>query len=116
MKSKERIGAFVQLHLLMLVFSLYSLFAKLAAPNPVLSFRFLLFEGLAFLMLGIYAIFFQQILKKMKLTIAYSNKAVVIVWVLLWSVLFFQGTVTWGNVLGLVLIIAGIWLMVSDDG
>ena len=124
--ASTRVKSFVKLHLLMFIFSLSALFLKLASAylpgadkytGNLLTWEIVLYFGLGFLMLGVYAIFFQQILKHMKLTTAYSNKAVVIVWALLWDLLVFkESVITWGKLAGFIIIIAGICLMVNDDG
>ena len=106
---------FIQLHMLMFVFSLSSLFLKLASDSVLLSWEFILYFGLGFAMLGIYALFFQQILKKMKLTSAYANKAIVIVWALIWDLLFIrESAFTLGKPIGFVIILAGIYLMADN--
>ena len=40
--------------------------------------------------LGIYAIGWQQVIKRMPLTTAYANKAVTLVWGLVWGLLLFH--------------------------
>ena len=61
-------------------------------------------------MLGLYALGWQQILKKMSLFMAYSGKAVVILWGILWGVLLFQETISTRKIIGAVIIMAGIVL------
>ena len=115
--EKSKIKSFLMLHALMFVFSLSSLFLKFASGSELISWNFVIFFALGFLMLGIYAIFFQQILKSMKLTTAYANKAAVIIWGLLWDILFIKETsLTWGKAGGFILIVTGIYLMVKEDG
>ena len=57
----------------------------------------------------------QQVLKRMPLTVAFANKAVVIIWGIVWGMLFFGETLRISMVVGSVIIIAGIYLVVSDD-
>ena len=51
----------------------------------------------------------------MPLTVAFANKAVVIIWGIVWGMLFFGETLRISMVVGSVIIIAGIYLVVSDD-
>ena len=67
-------------------------------------------------MLGIYAIVWQQIIKKLPLTVAYANKAITVVWGILWGILFFDESISFFKILGAMIIIAGIVLYVTSDG
>ncbi len=69
--------------------------------------RFLLLLLGEFAVLGTYAILWQQLIKKFELSIAYANKAMTLLWSLLWSVLFFDGTISIAKLLGIFLVIAG---------
>lgn len=62
------------------------------------------------MLLGVYAIGWQQIIKRMPLTAAYANKAVTTVWGLVWGVLFFKERVTFGKIIGVILVVAGVAL------
>ena len=76
----------------------------MAAQNDFLSFGFIFWYGLVILNLGIYAIVWQQIIKHLPLTTAYANKAVTIVWGILWGLLFFQEQIKWNMVVGAVIV------------
>lgn len=113
-KKKFDIKSFVLLHVILLMYSFCSVFSKLASEQEFLSFTFFLFYGLVLLVLGLYAILWQQVLKKMPLTTAFSNKAVVIVWGMMWGALFFAEQITWYMIVGSIIIFAGVVLVVSD--
>lgn len=51
----------------------------------------------------------------MPLTTAFANKAVTIIWGMLWGVLIFRESITPAMIIGSVVIIAGIWLVVTSD-
>ena len=74
----------------------------------------LLFLGLEFGTLAVYAVLWQQTLKRMPLSFAYSNKAVCTLWAYLFGLLFFGESLTWGKGIGLAVVLAGVWLVVSD--
>jgi len=57
---------------------------------------------------------FLAIIKKFELSIAYANRAMVIVWSMLWAVLIFKDTITLQNVLGIALIVIGTVIVNKD--
>ncbi len=59
-----------------------------------------------------YALVWQQFLKGFDLTVAFANKAVVIVW----GILFYQEEITWNVLFGAVTIIVGIWMVAKNEG
>ena len=107
---------FLALHALLLLFSLTTVLSKLAAGEECLSPRFCLFFGGEFVLLGIYALGWQQILKRLPLTVAYTNKAVTLLWSLVFGVLLFHETVSVKQLVGCALAIAGVILFVRADG
>ena len=88
---------------------------KKAFEQPFLSFYFLLFAGLAVLFLGIYALLWQQVLKKLPLTVAFTNKAICIAWGMLWGALFLGDNITWYKIVGSIIVFAGVVLVVSNN-
>ena len=115
MRKTEK-WVFPALHLLLLLFSLTTVLSKLAAGEDFLSLRFCLFFGGEFVLLGIYALGWQQILKRLPLTLAYTNKAVTLVWSMVFGVLLFHETVSLKQVIGCALAVAGVVLFVCADG
>ena len=81
-----------------------------------MSVRFCLYYGTVILLLGVYAIGWQQVIKRIPLTTAFANKAVTVVWGLVWGALFFHEAVTPGKLLGAALVIAGVILFERADG
>lgn len=107
---------FLALHLLLLLFAFTTVLSKLAAGEDFLSLRFCLFFGGEFVLLGIYALGWQQILKRLPLTVAYANKAVTLVWSLVFGALLFHEQVQLKQVIGCALAAAGVVLFVKADG
>ena len=103
------------LHLILVLFSVTSIFSKLAANEEFLSFKFILFYGLVILCLFIYAIAWQQIIKRMPIVTAYANKAVTVIWGIVFGRLIFGEEITLPKIIGAVIIIAGVYLVVSGD-
>ncbi len=113
-ENKPRVLDYILLHALLLFYSAGAVCSKLAAAQELFSLKFFLYYGLVLLNLACYALFWQQILKKIPLTVAFANKAVTIVWGLLWGLLFFHEVITIGKVVGSLLIIAGVLIVVTD--
>lgn len=103
------------LHLLLMVYSCSGIFSKLAAGVPFFSFEFCLYYAGLIALLGLYAIGWQQVLKRLPLTTAFSSKAVTIVWGIIWGCVFFAEPITAGKVIGALLIIAGVVLFSHAD-
>ena len=77
--------------------------------------RFVLFYGIVLLILFVYAIAWQQIIKKMPLVTAYANKAITVIWGLIWGLLIFQEPLSLWNIAGAIIIIVGIMFVVKSD-
>lgn len=104
------------LHLLMMFYAIGGIFSKNAANEPFLSTKFFINYMAVLLILMVYAVFWQMILKKIPLTIAMANKSVTVIWGLIYGFLFFGEKITVGNLIGAAVIIAGIVIVVSADG
>jgi drug/metabolite transporter (DMT)-like permease len=63
---------------------------------------------------GMYAILWQYILKIFDVNVAYSHSAVYNIWSLVWAWLIFSERINPGNLVGTVLIIAGIWVIRNE--
>lgn len=98
------------LHLLLVLYSLSSVVSKLAANVEFLSPEFLLLYLGVLVILAVYAAGWQQILKRLPLTTAFSNKAITVVWGIIWGAIFFSEPISLPKVIGAILIIIGIVL------
>lgn len=105
------IKGFILLQLSFLIYSCSSVVAKFASGNDVMSFKFILFYGLEVFILGVYAILWQQAIKKYELSVAYANKAVTLLWALLWSVVLFKETLKWNHIAGICIVMIGIYIL-----
>lgn len=125
------LGSFLLLHITLLLYAVISIFAKLAglsmaAGEPGVSlFLFgltlslpgkqtLWYLGLEFSALLLYTILWQQVLRRMPLSFAYSNKAVCTLWTFLFGLLVFGEAFTFAKGVGLCVVILGVYLVVSD--
>ena len=114
--DKQKLKSYISLHILLAVYSLVGICSKLAGQNKFSSFWFIFFYGLVILNLGVYAIVWQQIIKKLPLNTAYSNKAITIVWGILWGFVFFREQIKWNMLLGAAIVILGVIVVVRADG
>ncbi len=103
------------LQLVIIIYTLSGVAAKGASGYEPLSWQFIFFYGLEIAILGVYAILWQQIIKRFDLSIAYANRSMAILWSLVWAVIFFHEKITVNNVLGVLIVLAGT-ILVNTDG
>ncbi|MCU7585858.1 transporter [Adlercreutzia muris] len=111
----KRAVTLIALHLLLLVYSLSGIFSKNAAHEPFMSPMFIALYGGMLLILFIYAIGWQQILKRLSLSLAFANKAVTVVWGMVWGFFIFGEPISALNLIGAALVIAGVVLYARAD-
>lgn len=104
------------LHLFLMVYSTGGIVSKLAAGHPFMSPAFIALYSIEILILGFYAIGWQQFIKRMPISVAYANKAVTVVWGCVWGVLIFHEHLTAGKIVGAALVLAGVALYGYSDG
>lgn len=114
MKNKQ-IFSFVLMHFGFLIYSLYSLLGKFASKYDFLSLNFCFIYCCLVLILFIYAILWQQILKVFELSIATANKSATIIWGLVWSKIFFNEDISIKKIIAIVLIICGIIILSTTN-
>lgn len=111
----EQIKKYIQLHLNILLFSLTGIFSKLASiqyNEHGLSAPLL--YVFAFLMLancGVYALAWQRIIKKFSLSTAYAHRSVYLIWSQIWAVLIFHESLSWNNMIGMLIVLAGVMVV-----
>ena len=90
------------------LYSCTSFFTKYASLQEFLSLPYLLGLAGTFAVMAVYALLWQQILKRIELTTAYMFKGTSLIFVLLFSALIFNETITVWNIVGASLIVGGI--------
>lgn len=97
--------------ILSLLYSFITIVMKETSSYPQMSVRWVVgYAGVLFLFF-IYALLWQQVLKKVTLVTAYAFKGTCIIFTLLFSMMIFGEVITVNNVIGSLAIIAGIILM-----
>jgi len=114
-KKNNRAKIFVLLYLSLVIQSLSSVFIKYAGKFETLSREFIFFYVLALGCLGAFAIMWQLLLELIPLTTAYLRKGILYILILIWSVLLFGEQVTLNNIIGSIIIIAGISIHGMDE-
>ncbi len=116
-QTKNNWKDYMLLHTILLLYSLGSVCSKIAAGHPFLSLPFILAYGMVLVIMFSYALVWQQVLKRFDLTVAFANKAVVIIWGIVWGVVFFHEKITWNMMAGALIIMIGIGIVVrgNDD-
>ena len=114
--KKKNLLDIVLLEVSVVVYSLSTVAANMASKQEFLSLKYILFFGLDFCILGVYAILWQQVIKKFQLSIAYANKAVTLLWSMLWNFIIFSQGITPGKVAGVLLVMVGVIVMNMGEG
>ena len=110
MKKTLNILSILALILINLLYSTVGIFTKLASQQDFLSWGYLLSFGGAVGVIGVYAILWQQVIKRIELSTAYMFKGTTIIFTMLFAYWLFGEQITWNNILGAVIIIIGIVL------
>ena len=103
------------LQLAILLFACCTLLKKLAAQHPTLSLSWCLLYGSGVLILGSYALIWQQFLRRMPLVTVYANRATAIFWSMIFGYFLFHEQIRWNMIAGVAVIFIGIYLVVTSD-
>jgi drug/metabolite transporter (DMT)-like permease len=103
--------------LLLFVYQFYasiSVATKFTSRHVFLSSYYCLGLFVVFLMMGVYAILWQQVLKRVDLSLAYMFKGSGLIFLLILCSTVLNEPITWQNLLGSVFIITGIVLFAKS--
>lgn len=118
-KRKERLEVslkwFLILHLSLMLNSLAGTASKMAGRQKFLSLKFFFFYGLVLFITFVFALIWQQVLKHMSLTFAFTNKPITMIYSLIWTAMIWREPVNGKMVLGALVILAGIILGVNGN-
>ena len=96
-KKKTKLKEIFILQIVIAIYTLSTVFAKFASGQEFMSFKFILYYGLEMLILAVYAVVWQQLIKKFDISVAYANKAMGLLWSIVWAILIFNETITIKN-------------------
>ncbi len=116
-QTRKKVGwrGIVFLQLIIILYTLSGVFGKMATRgNEFMSALFILYVALDVAMLGVYALLWQQGLKRFDLHVAYANRSLATIWSMVWAALIFQERITVPNIIGTAIIITGAMLVNTD--
>lgn len=105
--DKIKIKNIILLQIIVIIYTINSIIGKLSAGEEFMSMRFILFYVAEVGVLGIYALLWQQMIKRFDLSIAYANRAMALIWSAVWAVVIFHESLSIKNIIGIMLVIAG---------
>ena len=111
---KEKIKNIILLQGVVVIYTLSGIMSKNASANGDNPVKFLVFFGLEFVMLAVYAVLWQQMIKRFELSVAYANRSMAVLWSMLWAVLFFHDEITVKNIIGVLLVTVGTVIINTD--
>lgn len=111
--DKSKIRSYVLLHLIVFVYSMSSILTKKAALSEFLSVEFIVLYGLVLVCMGVYAVVWQQVIKKLPLNVAFANKSVTVIWGMVWGSVFFDEDITPKMIVGAVIVITGVVMVIT---
>lgn len=112
--TREKIKDILFLHGILLIYSLTGILSKFASKEDFLSFKFIILYGGMIFILMVYAVLWQQAIKRLPLMVAYANKAITVIWGIIWGKLIFNEKISAFNVIGAVIIICGVVYMLDE--
>lgn len=104
------------LQIVVVIYTLSSVVAKFATGKELFSLSFFLFYGLEIVILGVYAILWQQMIKKFDLSVAYANRAMALLWSAIWAVVLFHEKLDGKQIAGILLVVLGTVIINTDNG
>lgn len=114
MKKKVTFRELLILQAVVVIYTFAGIIGKVAAgQEPV---KFLMLYAAEIGVLGVYAILWQQMIRKFELSVAYANRSVALAWSLLWAVLIFGEELTVKKAAGVAFVIAGTAIINSGGG
>lgn len=122
-KHKTRLKDVFILQAVFVIYSMSSVGTKLASRalfesdsllDAMFTFAFILPAAAVVFILGIYALIWQQIIKRFDLSIAYANKATTLLWSLVWASFLFNETITVAKASGMAVVFIGVIIMNSE--
>lgn len=103
------------MHAGFLFYAFYAVLGKTASKKEFLSPAFILIYLAVFVILFVYALIWQQVLKVIPLLVATANKTITIVWGIVFGKLFFSEQIKMNMIIGTALILLGILLLATEN-
>lgn len=111
----NKIKNIVILQCVVIIYTISSLMSKKASASEGDIVKFIFWFGMEFVILGIYAVLWQQVIKRFELSVAYANRSMAVVWSMVWAVIFFHDTITVRNIIGVCLVVVGTIVVNTEE-
>lgn len=98
-----------------MLYACVSIFTKYASQQEFMSWNYMVGLIGAVGVMGLYAVLWQQILKRIDLSLAYMFKGTSLIFVMLLAYILFGEQITWNNIVGAIIIISGIVLFAHSS-
>lgn len=98
-----------------MLYACVSLFTKYASQQEFMSWNYMVGLIGAIGVMGLYAVLWQQVLKRIELSLAYMFKGSSLIFVMLLANVIFGEQITWNNIIGAIIIISGIVLFAHSS-
>lgn len=106
---------YILLLALNLLYACISVVTKYASQQEFMSWNYTVGLIGAIGVMGSYAVLWQQVLKRVELSMAYMFKGTSLIFVMLLAYVFFDEQITWNNIIGAIIIISGIVLFAHSS-
>ncbi len=113
---KVKIKNIILLQLIVIIYTFNTVLGKFSASQEFMSWGFIGFYCAEVAILGVYAILWQQMIKRFDLSVAYANRAMALLWAAIWAVVIFHNQITVKNIMGIALVIIGTILVNLEPG
>ena len=111
----KKIIIHIVLQLLILMYSFSYLLCKEASEEDFLSLKYCVLFGFVFLIMVIYAVGWQQVIKRIPLSVAIANKSVIIIWGMIFGYFFGGEVIGRLQYIGAVFVIIGVVIIAFVD-
>ncbi len=95
------------------IYTLSGIMSKFASAGETIQ-QTVIFLGLNLFFLGVYALFWQQLIKRFPLSVAYANRAMALLWSAVWARIIFGEKIGLRQLAGIVLVIMGILVINTE--
>ena len=115
-RRMKKIGVkqIILLQVIIIIYTISGVMAKFASAGESLG-KVILFLGLDLLFLGIYAIFWQQMIKIFPLSVAYANRAMALLWSAVWAGIIFGEQITPRQMFGIAFVMFGTLIINTEE-
>ena len=113
--KKNSILIHLGLQFAVMLYACTGIFTKLASRENTLSLRFVIFYGIALLIMFVYALLWQQFLRRLPLSTAYAHRCLSSIWSIIIGKTFFMEQISANQIIGSLVLIAGVYMIVTGD-